>query len=151
METKMGLLNQRQRSNLAGLFGDYPYIIATYQFGSTTRGKAGPLSDLDIALLLDEAAPSGMALARVEGLLAHRIHQSLDSQPREIDVISLNERSLIFQHTVLRTGQVIYDANPQARRHHEWKIIRAYLDFEPTLRWMSRFQKEGWLQRCGLR
>lgn len=151
MEMKQGLLNQRQRSDLANLFEDYPYIIAAYQFGSTIRDKAGPLSDLDIALLLNEDAPSGVALARMEGLLAYRIHQSLDDQPREIDVISLNGRSVIFQHTVLRTGGVIYDANPQARRHCEWKIIRAYLDFEPTLRWMSRFQKEGWLRRCGLR
>lgn len=151
METKLSLLSERQRSNLADLFEDYPYIIAVYQFGSSVRGRAGPLSDLDIALLLDETAPSGVALARVEGLLAYRIQQSLDGQPREIDVISLNGRSVIFQHTVLRTGRVIYDADPHYRHHYEWQIIQAYLDFEPTLRWISRFQKEGWLRRCGLR
>lgn len=150
MGTKLGLLGEDQRVRLADVFKEYPYIIAAYQFGSTVRGRAGALSDLDIALLLDGTAPTGVALARVEGLLAHRIFRVLNGEPREIDVISLNDRSLSFQHTVLRTGQVIYDANPEARRHYEWKVIQAYLDFEPTLRWMRRFQREGWLRRCGL-
>ena len=151
MEMKQGLLDQRQRSALSELLGDYPYIIAAYQFGSTVRGKAGPLSDLDIALLLDEVAPSRVALARVEGLLSYRIQRVLDAQGREIDLISLNGRSLGFQHTVIRTGRVIYDACPEARHRYEWKITQAYLDFEPTLRWIRAFQKKGWLRRCGLR
>lgn len=150
MAMKLGLLGEEQMAALADVFKECPYIIAAYQFGSTVRGKGGPLSDLDIALLLNEAAPTGVARARVEGLLAHRIHQSLNGQPQEIDVISLNGRSIIFQHTVLCTGRVIYDGNPQARRDYEWKVIKAYLDFEPTLSWMRRFQKEGWLRRCGL-
>ncbi len=150
IEPKLGLLNERQRADLAGLFRDYPYIVAVYQFGSTVHGGAGPLSDLDIALLLDETAPSGVALACVEGLLAHRIHRSLNRQFREIDMVSLNRHSLAFQHGVLRTGRVIYDANPRGRRLYEWKTTQAYLAFEPTLRWMSRFQKEGWFRRCGL-
>ncbi|HCJ11340.1 MAG TPA: hypothetical protein DHW14_09305 [Clostridiales bacterium] len=150
MGTKPGLLGEDQRARLADAFKDYPCIIAAYQYGSTVRGLAGMLSDLDIALLLDETAPTGVALARVEGLLAHRIFRVLNGGPREVDVVSLNKCSLSFQHTVLRTGQVIYDANPEARRHYEWKVIQAYLDFEPTLRWMRRFQREGWLRRCGL-
>lgn len=160
MAMKLGLLGEEQMAALADVFKECPYIIAAYQFGSTTRGKGGPLSDLDIALLLNEAAPTGVAQARVEGLLAHRIQQCLaheietsgaENVPApEIDVISLNGRSIIFQHTVLRTGRVIYDTDPKARQHYEWKIVQAYLDFEPTLRWMRRFQREGWLRRCGL-
>ena len=116
MEPKLGLLNMRESADLAGLFRDYPCVITVYQFGSTVHGGAGPLSDLDIALLLDETAPSGVALSHVEGLLAHRIQQFWDRQLREIDVVSLNRHSLTFQHSVLRTGRVIYDANPRAHR-----------------------------------
>ena len=151
MEMKQGLLDQRQRSALPELFRDYSYVIAAYQFGSTVRGRAGPLSDLDVALLLDKVAPSGVALARVEGLLSYRIQRVLDTQGREIDLISLNGRSLSFQHAVIRTGRVIYDAYPEARHRYERRIIQAYLDFEPTLRWIRQFQKEGWLRRCGIR
>jgi len=151
MEAGVQLLNDEQKERLTKLFSAYACIIAVYQFGSTAHGGAGPLSDLDIALLLNEAAPSGATLARLEGLLAHQICQLLDGQSRDIDVVSLNRRPLIFQHSVLRSGRVVYDADPVTRRLYEWKVIQAYLSFEPTLRWMSRFQKEGWLRRCGLR
>ncbi len=150
MRTKLGLLDQRTRLDLAILFEEYPYVIAAYQFGSTVRGKAGPLSDLDIALILDESAPTGADLAYAEGLLSYRIQRILNTQASEIDLMSLNGRSISFQHTVIRTGRVIYDAHPEARHCYERKITQAYLDFEPTLRWARQFQKKGWLRRCGL-
>lgn len=150
MASKQGVLGKKERSDLAGLFREYSYIIAVYQFGSTVRGKAGPLSDLDLALLLDDSAPTGAALARIESLLSYKIQRSLGDCGLEIDLVSLNGRSLVFQHTVLRTGKVIYDANPEARRHYEWRITQAYLSFEPTLRWMRKFQTEGWRRRCGI-
>ena len=149
MQAGAQLLNEKQRQSLAELLGAYEYVIAAYQYGSTVGRGAGPLSDLDIALLLTEAAPSGLALARLEGLLAYRIGRLLDPQPREVDVVSLNRCSLLFRHGVLRNGRVIYDAEPAARRLYEWQVVQAYLSFEPTLRWMGRFQKEGWLRRCG--
>lgn len=151
MEVHAQLLNGEQRQSLAELFGPYGFVIAAYQFGSTVRGGAGPLSDLDIALLLNQGAPSGLALARLEGLLAYRVGRVLDNRAREVDVVSLNRCPLLFQHSVLRNGRVVYDGDPVARRLYEWQVIRAYLSFEPTLRWMGQFQKEGWLRRCGLR
>lgn len=151
MEARTQLVNDEQRGRLTKLFRAYAYIIAVYQFGSTAHGRAGPLSDLDIALLFNEAGPSGVTLARLEGILAHRIRRLLNGQFRDIDVISLNRCPPVFQHSVLRSGRLVYDADPAARRLYEWKVIQAYLSFEPTLRWMSPFQKEGWLRRCGLR
>lgn len=151
MEAGTHLLNDKQRQSLTELFRAHDYVIAAYQFGSTAQGQAGPLSDLDIALLLNEAAPSGLALARLEGLLAHRIGRLVGGRFREVDVVSLNRCSLLFQHSVFRSGRVVYDADPVARRLYEWKVVQAYLRFEPTLRWMSPFQTEGWLARCGLR
>jgi len=41
------------------LFKAYPFIAAAYQFGSTVRGQEGPLSDLDIAILVDEERRPG--------------------------------------------------------------------------------------------
>jgi len=54
------------------LFKAYPFIAAAYQFGSTVRGQEGPLSDLDIAILVDEErAPGDPDLLRLELLLAY--------------------------------------------------------------------------------
>ncbi len=146
-----GVLGEDALSSVASVLRGYPFVCAAYQFGSTVRGKAGSLSDLDLALLVDDTAPVGPEKARTEGLLAYRIRQALGEGAPEVDVLTLNGRSVVFQHEVLRTGRLIYDGDPQARRRFVWQVVQAYLDFEPTLRWMRRFQKEGWLRRCGLR
>ena len=128
----------------------YPFIAAAYQFGSTVRGRAGPLSDLDIAILVDEErAPSSVDLLRVELLLAYELQRHL--KVREVDLITLNHQRLFLQHAVLRTGRVIYEANPQYRIRFTQKLIQAYLDFQPTLRFMERFHTLGRLRRCGIR
>lgn len=152
MASKHGILDEGEKAALAAVLRRYPCVVSAYQFGSTMRGTAGASSDLDIALLLDEeTAPVGASRLRFEALLSHDIHRSLEGMTSDVDVASLNGRSISFQHTVLRTGVVIYDANPQARRHHEWRVIIMYLDMEPTLRWIGRFQPSGWLRRCGVR
>ena len=150
MDTR--IFGMEQKRLLSGILKKHPHVISAYQFGSTVSGTDGPLSDLDIALLLDEqTSPPDTGSILAEGLLCHRIARSLKVSYDEVDVIYLNRSSLLFQHTVIRTGDVIYDANPEVRRLYEWKIIQAYLDFEPTLRWMGQFQKEGWLRRCSVR
>ncbi len=37
---------------------DYPYIVAAYLFGSQVTDRAGPMSDIDIAVLLKDGGPS---------------------------------------------------------------------------------------------
>ena len=150
MDTR--ILGIEQKRSLSGILRKHPHVISAYQFGSTVSGTDGPLSDLDIALLVDNKnSPPDTDSILAEGLLCHQIARSLKASYDEVDVKYLNGSSLLFQHTVIRTGNVIYDANPEVRRLYEWKIIQAYLDFEPTLRWMGQFQKDGWLRRCGVR
>jgi len=37
---------------LHAIFKEYPYIACAYLFGSFASGKTGPMSDMDIAILL---------------------------------------------------------------------------------------------------
>lgn len=39
---------------LESYFASLDHVLLAYIFGSQARGQAGPLSDLDIAVLLDE-------------------------------------------------------------------------------------------------
>ena len=65
------------RDEVAPLFGGYPFIVAAYQFGSTVRGQEGPLSDLDIAILVDDKrAPSALDLLRIELIVAYELQQT---------------------------------------------------------------------------
>ncbi len=87
------------------IFKDYSYIAAAYLFGSYATGKKGPMSDVDIAVLLKEPYPEGRELMHKMDYLAYRIENAL--QAGEVDLIELNKQGLIFQHNVLRTGKLI--------------------------------------------
>jgi len=135
---------------IAFLFKAYPFIAAVYQFGSTTRGRESPLSDLDIAILVDDKrAPSGLKLLRAELLLAYEIQKQLNIS--EVDLITLNLQRLSLQYAVLRTGKLIYEADPKYRIRFVQKVVQAYLDFKPTLELIDRFHTQGRLRRCGIR
>ena len=127
------------------LFIDYPYIASAYLFGSYATGKAGPMSDVDLAILLKDNAPKGRSLMHDEDYLSYRIADAL--QAKEVDLIELNRQGLIFVHNVLKTGKLIYDADPGFRIRFVTKIISDYCDFEPTLRFMDEYYFEGYKRR----
>ena len=138
------------KEEIAPLFRAYPFIAAAYQFGSTVRDLEGPLSDLDIAILVnDEQAPSAIDLLRIELLLAYELQKQLTVS--EVDLIALNGQRLPLQYTVLRTGSLIYEADPKYRIRFTQKVVQDYLDFQPTLELIGRFHTRGRLRRCGIR
>jgi len=129
---------------LKNIFKDYPYIASAYLFGSRATGKTGPLSDIDIAILLKEPCPEGRDLTHKMDYLAFRIEIILKT---EVDIVEMNRQGLIFQYNVLRTGKLIYDADPEFRTIYVSRLISTYCDFEPTLRFMNRYYFEGYKKR----
>ena len=143
-------MNKIDIEKITSFLKNYSFIVSAYQYGSTVRGQEGPLSDLDIAILVDEEqAPSGVELLRTELLLAYELQKQLDIP--QVDLVTINQQRLTMQHAVLRTGKLIYDANPKYRIRFTQMIIQAYLDFQPTLRLIDRFHTKGRLRRCGVR
>jgi len=130
---------------LKPIFEDYHYIAAAYIFGSYATGKKGPMSDVDIAVLLKRAHPKGRDLIHEMDYLAYRIATAL--QVKEVDLIDLNRQGLIFQHNVLRTGKLIYEADPEFRIKYTVQVISRYCDFEPTLKFMDKYYFEGYRRR----
>lgn len=126
---------------LKEIFKDYPYIASAYLFGSHASGKVNPMSDLDIAILLKDNAPKGRELIHKMDYLAYGIEKAL--QTKEVDLIELNNKGLIFQYNVLRTGKLIYDADPLFRINFVTRLITTYCDFEPTIRFIKRFHLQG--------
>lgn len=130
-------------------FRPYPFIVAAYQFGSTIRGGEGPLSDLDIAILVrDEQTPLAVDLLRVELLLAYELQKQLHVQ--QVDLITLNRQRPPLQYAILRTGRLIFETDPKYRIRFVQKVIQNYLDFQPTLELIGQFHTKGWLRRCGI-
>lgn len=130
---------------LKEIFKDYPYVAAAYLFGSYATGKQGPMSDIDIAVLLKKPHPEGLQLIHAEDALSYRIEKALGIG--EVDLINMNRQGLIFQYNVLRTGKLIYDGDTDFRIKFISKIISDYCDFEPTQRFMNKFYFEGYMRR----
>lgn len=123
---------------------DYPYIASAYLFGSAATGKVGPLSDIDIAVLLKKEAPQGRFLIHELDYIAYKIEKIFK---RPVDVIPMNRGGLIFQHNILKTGTLIYDSDPDFRIKYVSYLISAYCDFEPMLRFMGKFYFKGYRRR----
>jgi len=56
-----------EMESLEDLFEDYPYIASAYLFGSYASGRTGPMSDVDIAVLLKKPYPEGRYLIHSRG------------------------------------------------------------------------------------
>lgn len=132
-------------NKLIDIFKEYPYIASAYLFGSAAKGKAGPMSDVDIALLYKENAPEGRELIHAEDYLSYRIAKTLGV--KEVDLVNLREQGLVFQHNVIRSGKLIYDADPSFRIRFLTRLISNFCDFEPTLRFMNNYYFEGYKRR----
>jgi predicted nucleotidyltransferase len=110
-------------------------VELAYLFGSQAEGKAGPLSDVDIAVLL------GPHVAREQwfkvqldlmGALMSLFHRD------DVDVVILNQATPVLAHEVVQSGQILYEARPGIRTDFELASLRRYVDTEPLRRLQDR-------------
>lgn len=114
------------------IFDREPVLVA-YLFGSQATGRAGPLSDIDIAVLLSMERESYTGY-RIE--LFGPISDALRTD--DIDIVVLNEAPPFLRNQVFRYGQVIYCRDESARIAFQVRASREYLDFQPYL---ERYQR----------
>jgi predicted nucleotidyltransferase len=110
-------------------------VILAYLFGSQAEGKAGPLSDVDIAVLLGPQVPqerwSAVQIDLINDLIG-LFHRD------DVDVALLNRATPVLAQEVVRSGQVIYEAEPGTRVDFQVATLRRYVDTEPLRRLQNR-------------
>ena len=109
-------------------------VVLAYLFGSQAEGMAGPLSDVDIAVLLGpDVPPEQWSDVQIDliGDLVSLFHRD------DVDVVVLNRVTPLLAHRVATQGQVIYEPDPLVRTHFEVEALRRYVDTAPLrrLRW----------------
>ncbi|MBI5701428.1 nucleotidyltransferase domain-containing protein [Candidatus Saganbacteria bacterium] len=97
--------------------------MLVYYFGSASRDKMGPMSDIDLAVLWPENENTPMVKSLI---LQNEIQSRLNNKKYEIGC--LNNQSLSFCYSVISTGRCIYGSDPN-RVAYETKILDEYLDF----------------------
>lgn len=122
-------------------------ISALYLFGSQATETRGPLSDVDVAVLLDEkrVPPRKFFRFRLDLIAAatgacHR---------PDVDVVILNEATPVLKYEVVRNGRLIYERNRDSRIEFETGAVQHYLDLEPFYRVGRSYLKRQLLVRHG--
>ena len=92
-----------------------------YLFGSVATGKAGPLSDLDLAVYLDQRVDFFNHRLSLMEALAKVL------KTEEFDLVVLNDAPIVLKHEVISDG-VILKEDRHRRVMFETEVLREYLD-----------------------
>lgn len=101
-----------------------------YLFGSKATGRASPLSDIDIGIVLKTQASESDPRT-----LYHMLYQLFSEvYPRsKLDIVFLQTASLSLQYAVINEGKIIFEEDPRHTADYEQGVINQYLDFKPVL------------------
>lgn len=100
-----------------------PTVRFAYLFGGAGRRDLRPLSDVDVAVYLDDAVDP--ASARLDLIEVVTSHLGTD----EIDLVVLNQSPTALTGRILQTRRVIVDKEPFLRHRFESLELRKFLDF----------------------
>jgi hypothetical protein len=98
-------------------------VVFAYLFGGAARGRLTPLSDVDVAVYLEETADAVETRLETIGLASR--HLGTD----ELDLVVLNTAPTALVGRILETRRVILDRDPFRRHRVESAALRKFLDF----------------------
>ena len=104
-----------------------PEVVVAYLFGSVARGQADHLSDVDIAVLLDEPLEPERAVERQLRLMADLARYA----DQEVQVVLLNRAPPLLAYQVVETGILLYERSQTERIAFEVLTRKIYFDWKP--------------------
>lgn len=105
-----------------------PEITFAYLFGSVSKGTAGPLSDIDIAVYLE---PSYQHSSAGYGYKSEIISELSQLFAKKVDLVILNKANTLLKHRVISSGTLIFSRSNEERRYFHEQTVRNYLDLKP--------------------
>lgn len=100
-------------------------VQTAYIFGSVAKGRSGPLSDIDIAVLLKESlTPRERYEKRI--LLINEISSALRTD--DVNLVIMNGSPLLLNYNIIRDGKLLESKNESRRVLYETSIMSRYLD-----------------------
>jgi uncharacterized protein len=100
-----------------------PAVRFAYVFGGAGRGTLRPLSDVDVAVYLDDAVDPVQTRLDLIGVVTK--HLGTD----EIDLVVLNRAATALLGRILQSRRVIAEKDPFLRHRFESLALRQFLDF----------------------
>ncbi|TXJ08068.1 MAG: nucleotidyltransferase domain-containing protein [Acinetobacter sp.] len=100
----------------------YPNLLAIYLFGSFAQGQAQQDSDVDLAVLVDDAKLDSLKLWENAQTLAIKLG-------RDVDLVDLHQASTVLQYQIIQYGQRLWAKNDYADEY-ELFILNEKLKFD---------------------
>ncbi|MGD8752639.1 MAG: nucleotidyltransferase domain-containing protein [Anaerolineales bacterium] len=119
---------QKIKEKLQDVFSTTPEIDLAYLFGSRVEGETGPMSDIDLGVLV--AKTEGIEL--IQAQLAHKVRGILKTD--RVDVILLNRTPIELAYAVISQGTCIFQRDTATRVEFEANTMSRYGDYLPVLR-----------------
>jgi uncharacterized protein YutE (UPF0331/DUF86 family)/predicted nucleotidyltransferase len=116
-----------KQSRLNQFFTQSPVNTAYLAGSLSTRTTFGHLTDIDIAILLMEQIKSDQFLD-YQLYFFSELAKRLESDT--IDVVILNQASLLLKLQVIKYGQILFSRDEKSRVAFETKAVMDYLDFK---------------------
>jgi predicted nucleotidyltransferase len=116
------------RENITSLAQTYPAILLVYLFGSQVRGRTGPLSDFDFAILLERGSSTPAMQADVHHELVLQVGND------KVDVVWLPRVPIELQYAIISQGVCLYRQNLNVKIEYEAYVMGLYGDYLPVLR-----------------
>ena len=123
------MTNQSVIKKILPIFELYPEIKLVYFFGSKITKKAGPLSDYDFAVYLDEDDKKKMFDIKLE--IQDKIARQLKTDKVDVVVLNLAE-SPELKYNIIKEGRLVFEKEP-FKILIEPKILNEYFDFNLLL------------------
>ncbi|MGI8845354.1 MAG: type VII toxin-antitoxin system MntA family adenylyltransferase antitoxin [Thermoleophilaceae bacterium] len=141
-EAEVPPVDAAARARLADALDRAP-VVAAYLFGSQASGAAGPLSDVDVAVVTASPAPASPGVAPRGELRAQlRATAAGALGTEEVDLVLLDGAPPLLCHRVLRGGVLLLDRNPRERVRFETRALLDYLDTAPLRETLAAGRRE---------
>jgi hypothetical protein len=105
-------------------------IVFVYIFGSYGTNRVGPLSDVDIAVYLDEKDNVTGSKNYFDRKIELNLLITEVLKTDEVDLVILNETSPEFAFNVLKTGYLLFSKDERKRIAFETHTMKLYQDFK---------------------
>ena len=136
-------------SHLSARAREIGEVRVAYLFGSRARGRERPGSDIDVAVLVDDALVNDTGGVK-QTLWRLIIALSGDGVPSDrLDLVLLNDAPPLLCHHVLRDGLLLHARSKTERVRFAIRTMRDYQDIEPKLAQQRRWRVERIKRNAG--
>lgn len=125
-------LDTQQRQKIVDYFRRRPEVAGVYLYGSQQRRNPGPLSDVDIAVLMgNEVAKEDVLDFQLDYINEIQSILKVDLAA-DVKILSKDD-ALIYHASVINNGTLIVNNRPEIVDQFVHKIGMLYPDFYPVL------------------